>query len=131
MTFGRDEHERVADRDLAAPDVRLELARRQAALAVRVGQRRQARLADQVGLGRADGRHVHLVAADDGDRDADRAVAVGRLEAEPVRLVGEPLVGGRDRLLEADPDAGRLVVVVLVPDRLGGEAGRLAARGAS
>ena len=122
---GRDEDERVADRDLAAPDVRLELARGQAALAVRVGQGRQARLADQVGLGRPDRRDVHLAAADDGHADADRPVAVGRLEAEPVGLVGEPLVGGRDRLLEADPDPGRLVVVVLVADRLGGQAGRL------
>ena len=39
--------------------------------------------------------------------------------------MGEPLVGRRDRLLEADPDAGRLVVVVLVADRLGGQPGRL------
>jgi hypothetical protein len=39
--------------------------------------------------------------------------------------VEEALVGRRDRLLETDPDAGRLVVVVLVADRLGGEAGRL------
>ena len=71
----RDEHQRVADRDLAAPDVRLELARRQAALAVRVGQRREPGLADQVGLGGPDGRHVHLVAADDGHGHADRPVA--------------------------------------------------------
>ena len=51
--FGRGEHERVADRDLAAPHVRLEPARGQAALAVRVGQRREAGLADEVGLRRA------------------------------------------------------------------------------
>ena len=121
----RHEHERVADRDLAPPDVRLEGAGGQAALAMRVGQGRQARLADQVGLGRPDRRHVHLVAADDRHADPDRAVAVGRLEPEPVGLVGEPLVGRRDRLLEADPDPGRLVVVVLVADRLGDQAGRL------
>ena len=46
---------------------------REPAVLVRVGQGRQAGLADQVGLGRADGRDVHLAAADDGDRDADRA----------------------------------------------------------
>ena len=41
---------------------------------MRVGQGRQAGLADQVGLGRADRRDVQLVAADDGDPDPDRAV---------------------------------------------------------
>ena len=46
-------------------------------------------------------------------------------------LVGEPLVGRGDRLLEADADPGRLVVVVLVADRLGGQPGRLEARGAT
>ena len=122
---GRDEHERVADRDLAAPDVGLQAARGQAALAVGVGQRREAGLADQVGLRGPHGRHVHLVAADHRDPDADRPVAVGRLEAEPVGLVDQPLVRGRDRLLEADPDPGRLVVVVLVADRLGGQPRRL------
>ena len=125
MTLGETRIERVADRDLAAPDVGLQVPRGQPALAVGVGQRREARLADEVGLGRPDGRHVHLAAADDRHADADRPVAVGGLEAEPVGLVGEPLVGRRDRLLEADPDPGRLVVVVLVADRLGRQAGRL------
>ncbi len=118
------QHERVAEGDLAAPHVGLELPGRQAAFAVRVGQRREARLADEVCLRRADRRDVHLAAADDRDADADRAVAARAAQAEPVALVGEPLVGGRDRLLEADPDAGRLVVVVLVADRLGGQARR-------
>ena len=122
---GRDEDERVADRDLAAPDVGLQVTRRQAAFTVRVGQRREAGLADQVGLGRPDRRHVHLAAADHGHADPDRPVPVGRLEVEPVGLVRQPLVGRRDRLLEADPDPGRLVVVVLVADRLGRQARRL------
>jgi hypothetical protein len=39
--------------------------------------------------------------------------------------VEEALVGGRDRLLEADPDPRRLVVVVLVADRLGRQPGGL------
>ena len=124
----RDEDERVADRDLAAPDVGLEVARRQAALAVRVRQRRQPGLADQVGLGRADRRDVQLVAADDRDADPDRAVLAVAVQAEPVALVVQPLVRGRDRLLDADPDPGRLVVVVLAPDRLGGELRRLLGR---
>ena len=77
------EHELVADVDLAAPDVRLELRGRQAAVAVGIGQGRQARLADEVGLGRPDGADVHLVAADHRDADADRASA--GLEAERSR----------------------------------------------
>jgi hypothetical protein len=34
-----DEDQRITDADLAAPDVRLELARREATLAVGIGQR--------------------------------------------------------------------------------------------
>src|SRR6516225_9579388 len=90
-----------------------------------VRQRRETSLADQVRLGWPDGRNVHLAAADDRDADPDRPVAVRRLEAEPVRLVGQPLVGGRDGLLETDADPRRLVVVVLVADRLCGQPGRL------
>jgi hypothetical protein len=117
--------ERVADRDLAAPDIRLQGAGRQSALAMRIGQRGQTRLADEVGLGRANGRDVHLAAADDGHADPDRPVAVRCPQPEAVGLMGEPLVRGRDRLLEADADAGRLVVVVLISDRLGRQARRL------
>jgi hypothetical protein len=76
---GRHEHERVADRDLAAPNVRLERRRRQPALAMRIGQGRQPGLANQIGLGRADGGHVHLAAAHDGHANPDRPVAVRRL----------------------------------------------------
>ena len=68
-----DEAERVADVELAAPDLGHELRGGQAALAVGVRQGRQAGLADQVGLGGADGRDVQLAAPDHGDRDADRA----------------------------------------------------------
>jgi len=50
----RDEDERVADGDLAAPDVGLQVVRRETALAMRIGKGRQPRLADEVGLGRAD-----------------------------------------------------------------------------
>ena len=67
MTLGEIEDERVADRDLAAPHVGLERPGGQAALAMRVGQRRKACLADQIRLGRSDRRDVHLAAADDGD----------------------------------------------------------------
>ena len=115
----RDEHERVADRNLAAPHLRLESAGRQASFAMRVGQGREPGLTDEVRLGRADRRHVHLVAADHADPDADGAVVAGRFQAEAIRLVQESLVGSRDRLLQADADPGRFVVVVLVPDRLG------------
>jgi hypothetical protein len=121
----RHEDQRIADRDLAAPHVGLEAARRQSSLAVRVGQRREPRLADEIGLGRPDRGDIHLVAADNGQANPDRAVALGRFQAEPVSLMDEALVGGRDRLLDADPDPGRLVVVVLVPDRLGRQPRRL------
>ena len=121
----RDENERIADGDLAPPHVGLEVLGRQAPLAMRVGQRREARLADEVGLGRPDRCDVQLVAADDGHADPDRPVHAVALEVEAVALVGQALVGGRDRLLEADPDPRRLVVVVLAPDRLGGELRRL------
>ena len=118
-----DEQERVADGDLAAPDVDMDLvARRQALATLLLGQRQEAGLAHEVGVGVADGRHVQLVAADDGDAGADgaggQAVALARL--------AERLVGGPDRLLEADGDARRLVVVVAVADRVGHERGGLA-----
>ena len=70
--FADDEAQRVADRELAAPDLRLEGLHGQAAVAVGVGQRGQPGLADEVGLGRPDGRDVQLATADDGHRDADR-----------------------------------------------------------
>src|SRR6185503_19982498 len=95
------------------------------ALAVGVRQRRQARLADQVGLGRADRPDVELVAADDRDADPDRAVLAVTMKAEAVALVVQPLVGRGDRLLDADADPRRLVVVVLTPDRFGSELRRL------
>src|SRR5207249_3537197 len=85
----------------------------------------QAGLANQVGLSRPDRRDVQLVAADDGDADPDRAVVAGAVEAEPLPLMAEPLVGRRDRLLDADADAGRLVVVIHAADRLGRALGRL------
>ena len=121
----RDQDERVADRDLAAPDVGLQIAGRQAPLAVRVGQGREAGLADEVRLRRPDRGHVQLVGPDDGDPDPDRPVLRRPVQPEPFPLVVEPLVRRRDRLLDADPDPGRLVVVILAPDRLGGELGRL------
>ena len=118
----RDEHQRVTDRDLAAPDLGLQAVGRQAALAMRVGQRRETGLADEVGLGRPDRRHVHLVATDDPDPDPDRPVLARDLQAKTVGLMEQALVGRGDGLLEADADPGRLVVVVLVADRLGREA---------
>ena len=122
---GRDQRQGVADRDLAAPDVWLQAAGRQPSLAMRIGQGREASLTDQERLSRPDGRHVGLVPTHDREADADRTVAVSGLEPQPVGLVDESLVGGRDRLLDADADPGRLVVVVLVADGLGGKAGRL------
>ena len=98
----------------------------QAALAVRIGQRRETSLADQVGLGRADRRDIQLVVADDGDRDPDRAVVAGPVQRRArSRWWLSRLFAERDRLLDADPDPGRLVVVVLAAHRLGGELGRL------
>ena len=47
-------------------------------------------------------------------------------EAVAVALVGEPLVGDAHDLDQALPDPGRLVVVVLVADRVRDDAGRLA-----
>ena len=99
--------------------------RRQAPLAMRVGQGREAGLADEVRLGGPHRGHVELVAADDGEADAERAVGLGALDPEAIALVGELLVRGLDRLADADADAGRLVVVVLGADRLGGVAGCL------
>ena len=92
---------------------------------MRIRESGQSRLADEVGLGRADRPDVELVAADHRDADADRAVDAVAMEREPIALVAEPLVGRPDGLLQADPDPGRLVVVELAPDRLRGELGRL------
>ena len=123
----RDEDERVSDRELAAPDIRLQVAGREAAIAVGVGQRREARAPDQVGLRRPNGRYVELVGADDGHGHADGPgsfLAASRGQSIPD--VGEPLVGEPDGLLEADPDPGRLVVVVLAADRVRRKPRRLA-----
>ena len=110
----RGEHERVADGHLAAPDLGFEALGREAALTVRIGQRREPRLADEVGLGRPDGRHVQLVAADDGGPTPTGPFRRRRRSPNRSRGVGELLVRRPDRLSQADPDAGRLVVVVLV-----------------
>ena len=119
----RDEAEGVAHGQLAPPDLGLQLRDRQAALPVRVGEGGQPRLADEVGLGGAHGGDVELPAADHGDRDADRAGAV-LLVAQPVAvpLVGQALVGDAEHLRQALADPGRLVVVVLVADRVGDDA---------
>ena len=125
--FADTRHSESPTVELAAPDLGLEVLDRQAAIAVGVGQGGQAGLADQVRLGRADRRHVQLAAADHGHRDADRPAVVA-LVAHPVAvaLVGEPLVGDAHHLGQALPDAGRLVVVVLVADRVGDHPRRLA-----
>src|SRR5439155_5876843 len=116
------EQQRVAHRDLAAPDIRLDRVRRKPALAMRVGQRREPGLADEIRLSGSNGSDVELVATYDGRGDADRPISIAPLaQAEPVARVPEPFVGIPDRLLKADPDPGRLVVVVLVLDRVGYE----------
>jgi hypothetical protein len=122
----RDEAERVADVELAAPDLGHELRGGEAALAVGIREGRQAGLADEVGLGGSDGRDVQLAAPDHGDRDADRAGLLAVSHAVAVALVGEALVGDPQHLGQALADAGRLVVVVLVADRVGDHPGRLA-----
>jgi hypothetical protein len=112
---GRHQDERVANGDLAAPHDRRGVLHRQAVPAAGVRERHQVRLSNQVGL-RGAGRHdVELVAADHGDADADRA---GRpvTQPEPVPLGEEAAVRGADRLLQADDQSGRLVVVVLTLD---------------
>ncbi len=90
-----------------------------------IGQRRETGLTDQIRLRRAHRRDIHLVAAHDAHADADRSIALGRFEPESIGLMEQPLVRGRDGLLETDADARGLVVVVLVADRLGGESRRL------
>ena len=125
--FADTRHSESPTESSPAPDLGLEVLDGQAAVAVGVGQRREPRLADEVGLGRPDGRDVQLAAADDGHRDADRPAVVGRVaHAVAVLLVGEPLVGDAQDLDQALPDAGRLVVVVLVADRVGDHPRRLA-----
>ena len=124
----RNQAQRVAHLQLAPPHLGLQLARREAALLVRVGKGRQAGLADQVGLGRADGRHVHLAAADHGDRDADRPLRLVLAQVVPVTLVGESrrrhtFVAERDVAAFAvaavrSPDARNATVLVGGPDAL-------------
>ena len=113
------QHELVADVDIAAPDIGLDLVRWEAPVPVRVGQRRQSCASAEVCLGRAHRAHVQLVVADDGDAHADRARGVAQRAA--LAGVGQALVRDLDRLDEAHPDPGRFVVVVLAPDRVGDE----------
>ena len=95
-TFADTRRERVAHLELAAPDLGLQLHRGQAAVPVGIRERREAGLADEVGLRRADRRDVQLSPAHHRDRDADGTAAIGLVaEAVPVPLVGEALV--RDR----------------------------------
>ena len=125
--FADTRHSESPTDELAAPDLGLELVHGQAAVPVRVGERRQAGLADEVGLGGADRGHVQLAAPDDGHRDADRP-AVGARVPHPVAvaLVGEPLVRDAHHLGQALPDARGLVVVVLVADGVGDHPRRFA-----
>jgi hypothetical protein len=122
-----DEHQLVADVDLATPHVRLELGRRQAAVTVRVRQRRQAGATAEIRLRRADGADVQLVVADDGQPHTDRALGVA--ERASFAGVAQSLVRDLDRLDEADADPGRLVVVVLASNRVGDQPRRLAGAG--
>ena len=103
--------------------VRDELLDGKAAAGVRVGKRQEVGLVDEVGLDRPGRRDVQLAAADHGDAEADGPAPSA--EAEALALGGEPAVRRADRLLEADDEAGRLVVVVLALDRVGDEARRL------
>ena len=73
----------------------------------------QPRGADEVGLGVADRGHVELVAADDRERRCRATPAAGRCPRGCRAACG----WRSGRLLEADRDARRLVVVVLAPDR--------------
>ncbi len=118
------EEQLVADVDLAAPDVRLDVRRRQPAVAVRIRKRRETRAAVEVRLRRSDRADVQLVVADHRKPDADRAGAIP--ERAALAGVGEALVRDLDGLDEADPDPRGLVVVVLAPDRVGHEAGGVA-----
>ena len=85
---GRDEHELVADGELAAPDVRFQLRCRKAALAVRVRQRGEPGAPAEVRLRWADGCHVQLVVSDDRDRHADRGVPLGAAPGRSARERG-------------------------------------------
>ena len=120
-----DEDQGVAGGDLASPDIGGRVVVGKSVLAVRVREGQEVRLADEVGLDGAGGDDVELIAADDGDADPDRPA--GRLrEPELLARRGQAPVGVPDRLLEADDQAGRLVVVVLGLDGLGDEGGCLA-----
>ena len=122
---GRDEDERVANRDLAAPHVRGDLLHRQAVGPPGLGQGQQVRLPDQVRL-RGTGRdHVQLVAPHHRQADPD-GTCRSTAERQPLPLGEEAPVGGPDRLLQAHDETSRFVVVVLALDGIGDEMGRLA-----
>ncbi len=123
---GRHEDEAVARDDLAVPDLGpVDVLGRQAAVWTRVGESQEPRLPEHVCLGRADGGHVQLVSTDDGHGETNRARLAGTDQGTVWRME-EHLVGRSDRLPQANRDAGREVVVVVVADPLGDELGRLA-----
>jgi hypothetical protein len=118
-----DEDQRLAHGEVAAPYLEAQVVRRGQALAVELlGKGEEPRLANEERMRRAQARHVQLVAADDAHGQPDRAA----LEALTLALVAEAAVYATDGLLEDDRDARRFVVVVVAPDRLRDQRGRLA-----
>ena len=73
---GRDEAQGIAHGQLAAPHLGDEIVGGQPTLGVGVGECGQARLPDEVRLGRPHGGDVHLAAADDRHGHADGPVSV-------------------------------------------------------
>jgi hypothetical protein len=117
-----DQQERVADRDVAAPDVDTRVASgRQTFPALLVRERQQPCLTDQVGLGVAGRGDVELVTAHHRHHHAQRAGC----QAAALPAVTQPPIGVADRLLQAVRDPRGLVVVVLAPDGVGHQRSRL------
>ena len=126
-----DENQLIAEANLATPDFRLQIRRGKAALPVRVRKGAEARAAAQIGLCGAHSGNVQFVVANDGDCHANRrrhSRSRGSAAHQGAALPGvhESFVGRHDRLDQADANARRFVVVILVPDHVGHETRGLA-----
>ena len=120
------EDEAVARGYLAVPDLgAIHVVDGQAAVRARVREGQEPRLPDEVSLGRAERGHVELVAPDYGEGETDRTgFAGGRRPACPAS--GRGPCWPRRSPSEGRRNAGRQVVVVVIPYTLGNELGRLA-----
>ncbi len=108
------QQQRVADGDLAPPDLDPQCVVRGQSRLLRVVGDQQARRPHEVRLGAPDCRDIQLVVADDRDGDAQRA----GWQAAALATAAQLAIGAPDRLLKTDGHARRLVVVILAPDRV-------------